>query len=88
MTCAAGPNGLRWSVRPTSSAPNSFEITNYDDVVSPSLTGPYAVDETGLIVLNATTNDTAAPMSTAGVYTVEFADSANTISAKLVVIRK
>jgi len=88
MACAAGDTGTAWTVRPSSDPITPYKITNYSDVVNPTLTGSYAIDETGLIVLEATGNKTGGLMSTAGEYTVEFANSTNKIAVKLVVVRK
>jgi len=88
LSCAVGPDEVSWSVRPTSNSSLSFPITNSGGGVSSTLAGLYATDETGLIVLNATTNKTEGSMATAGMYTTAFANSTNQIAAKLVVIRK
>ena len=88
LSCPVNSNGVSWSVRPTSNSSLSFPINNPGGGVSSTLAGLYATDETGLIVLNATTNKTEGSMATAGMYTTAFANSTNQIAAKLVVIRK
>lgn len=89
LNCATGPDSTAWSVRPISNVVTPYQITNFTDVVSPTLSGLYAINETGLIVRNATTtNATGASISTAGIYTVQFPNITNYIAAKLVVIRK
>ena len=88
MACAADDTGTAWTVRPSSDPITPYQITNYSDVVNRTLAGSYAIDETGLMVLEATGNKTGAVMSTAGEYTVEFANSTNKIAVKLVVVRK
>lgn len=90
MACAGGPNGLRWTIRPSSDpgVPAGYEITNFNGVLNSSLKGLYATDETGLKVLKATGNKTGGQIATAGGYTIEFANSTEKIAAKLVVIRK
>lgn len=86
FNCTAGPNGTAWSVRPTSNVSIIYQITNFADVVSPTLSGLYTINQTGLIVLNAATTPSGGPIYTAGIYTVQFTNSTNRIAVKLVVI--
>ena len=85
LTCELQPSAEMWTVRPTSMAIKEIQISNFTDTVSqPTL---YAVNESGLIIRNATTNSTGNQTSTAGLYTVYFADGTK-IGVKVVVIRK
>lgn len=76
-----------WTVRPTSNAKTEYDITNFTAVVDPTLTGLYAINESGLIIRKATIDG---PISTAGLYSVYYTNGNITsrTAIKLVVIRK
>ena len=88
--CTTGPDGTSWSVLPTSNSTKTYIITNYNDVVSPSFSGFYAFNQTGLIVLKATTYGYGTENSTAGIYIVSFDPKTpnNKTAIKLIVIRE
>lgn len=77
-----------WTVRATSNVNMMYPITNFTDSVSPAVTVLYAINQSGLIVRNATINNsTGSSSATAGIYFVYFADG-NRTAVKLLVIRK
>ncbi len=88
--CTNGPNGISWSVLPTSNSTKTYLITDFNDVVSPSFSGFYAFNQTGLIVLKATTYGYGTENSTAGIYIVSFDPKTpnNKTAIKLIVIRE
>jgi len=89
--CTTGPNGTSWSVLPTSNSSRTYQITKFNDSVSPALNGFYAFNPNrGLVVLNATTYAVGYNISTAGFYMVSFdpLNANNKTAFKLVVIRK
>ena len=83
LSCGLGPSAEGWTVRSTSLAARQSQITNFTDSVSPDVMELYAINQSGLIIRNATIN----PPSTAGLYYMYFEDGSNT-GAKVVVIRK
>ena len=87
LSCGLEPSAEMWTIRPASLAVKEIQITNFTDSVSPTLAGLYAINQTGLIIRNATTNSTGNQTSAAGLYYVYFADG-NKTALKVVVIRK
>src|SRR6218665_3583998 len=87
LSCGLAPSGERWTVRPTSKLATEFQITNFTNSVFPTLTGLFGYDQSGLLIRNATIDVNGSPLSTAGVYYVNFVDGTRA-AVKLVVIRK
>ena len=73
-------------VVPTSDELGSYTIINFGGFKDPTLTGLYDVNQTGLIIKDATTNGN--PITTAGMYIGQCANNPNRIGAKLLVVRK
>lgn len=89
LTCPVGTGDRSaWTVRPTSEAFAYYQITNSPDSVFTTVTGHYALNQTGLIIRNATPTPTGGPIATAGFYMVEFPINRDSTAVKLVVIRK
>ena len=89
--CTNGPNGISWSVIPTSNSTKTYPITDFNGTVSPPFSGFYAFDnETGLTVLKATTYGYGKENSTAGIYIVSFdpKNANNRTAIKLIVVRE
>lgn len=87
LNCGLGPGAERWAVRPVTNVTMELQITNYTDGVNPDFTGLYAINQSGLIIRNTTTNSTGSPLATAGLYSVYFPDGNRTM-VKVLVIRK
>src|SRR6218665_1545349 len=87
LGCGLGPSAERWTVRSTSQSTNEFQITNFTSIVSPALLGLYAVNQSGLIIRNATIDADGGPISTAGLHYVYLTDGSKA-AAKVAVIRK
>src|SRR5688572_30224927 len=82
----ANPNNARWSIIPTSVEFGYYTISAFGGYRDPSLTGLYYINQSGLVILDATTN--GQPISTSGLYIAECANNENRTGAKLVVVRK
>ena len=80
------PNNVKWTVKPTSDELDTFTISNFGGYRDPTLTALYDVNQTGLIVKDATTNGN--PIATAGLYIGQCANNPNKTGAKLLVVRK
>ena len=87
LGCVLGRGAQSWRVRSTSLATRESQITDFTGSVSADLLGLYAVNQSGLIIRNATIDADGGPISTAGLYTVYFADGSKA-AVKVVVIRK
>lgn len=75
-----------WTVRPNTNVTRESQIINSTDV-SQALTGLYAINQSGLIIRNATINTTGGPFATGGLYTAYFPDG-NKTAVTVLVIRK
>lgn len=86
------PQRVSWRVYPTSDELDPSTIIDYGGVRNPTLTGLYDVNQTGLIVKDATTKATEdgniRVISTAGLYVGQCANNTNKTGAKLLVVRK
>ncbi len=76
---------VSYAIRPAADPLSTYRITNYDDVVTPSYTSLYGVNQTGLIIKIASGN--SSPFPTAGLYLVN-PNNATKTGAKLIVVRK
>jgi|SRR6218665_724076 len=86
MNLYIDPQNVTWKVTPTSDELSSYPIINYGGSRDPTLAGLYDVNQTGLIIKNATTGGN--PISTAGLYIGQCANNPNRTGAKLLVVRK
>jgi len=86
MNLYINPQNVSWKVKSTSDELEIYNIINYGGYRDPTLTGLYDVNQTGLIIKNATKNGN--PISTAGLYIGQCANNPNRTGAKLVVVRK
>ena len=77
---------VSWKVKTTSDELNTYAIVDYGGSRDPSLTGLYDVNQTGLVIKDATT--TGNPIATAGLYIGQCINSPNKAGAKLLVVRK
>src|SRR6218665_2207562 len=82
------PQNVTWKVIPTSDELSSYTIITYGGSRDPTLTGLYDVNQTGLIIKEATTVEYENPISTAGLYIGQCANNPNRTGAKLLVVRK
>ena len=87
----ARPNGVRWTVFPTTDELTPVDIVSYTDTLNPSYTADYAFNSSsGLTIKNATTMadySSGHPLSTAGLYIAECVGG-NQFSIKFLVVRK
>src|SRR6218665_2351904 len=66
LSCGLEPSAQMWTITSISNSTRHIQITNFTDSVSPVLTGLYAINQSGLIIRNATTNfSTGGPLATA-----------------------
>ena len=86
MNLSTDPNNVKWTVRSTQDELSTYTISNFNGYRNPALTGLYDVNQTGLIIKDATTNGN--PISTAGLYIGQCVNNTNKTGAKLLVIRK
>jgi len=73
-------------LKSTSNELDTYTISNFGGYKDPTLTGLYDVNQTGLIIKNATTNGN--PIATAGLYIGQCANNPNRTGAKLLIVRK
>jgi len=78
------PQNVTWKVTPTSDELSSYTISGPG--ADPSVNGLYAVNQTGLIIKDATTSGN--PIATSGIYIGQCVNNPNKTGAKLVVVRK
>jgi len=86
MNLYINTNNVKWTVKPTSDELGTYTIINYGGAMDPTLTGLYDVNQTGLIIKDATTN--GYPISTAGLYIGQCVNNPNKTGVKLIVVRK
>ena len=89
LNFSTDPRNVTWKVYPTTDELDPRTIIDYGGVRDPTLTGLYDVNQTGLIVKNATTTPNSVnPISSAGLYVGQCASNTNKTGAKLLVVRK
>jgi len=89
MNLAADPNDVRWTIIPTTDEFGSYQISDYDGYRDSSLTGLFYLNESGLVILNATTAPNGEdPISTSGLYIADLETNGNRTGAKLLVVRE
>src|SRR5688572_31717433 len=86
MNLSTDPNNVKWSVRSTEDEITTYPISNFNGYRNPALTGFYDINQTGLIIKNATISGN--PISTAGLYIGQCVNNTNRTGAKLLVVRK
>src|SRR6218665_2425139 len=86
MNLYINPQNVSWKVKPTSDELSTFTIINYGGSRDPTLIGLYDVNQTGLVIKDATTNGN--PISTAGLYYAQCTNNPDRIGVKLLVVRK
>src|SRR6218665_1647905 len=86
MSLLSNPRDISLKVKSTSDELDTYTIVNYGGDRDPSLTGLYDVNQTGLIIKDATTNGN--PIATAGLYIGQCINNVNKAGAKLLVVRK
>lgn len=88
MTCSS-PTKVSYVIKATIYETNGgFNVTQYDDIVAPDYTNLFDVNPNGLIIKIAQGNATIPPISTAGIYIINYRNSTNKTAAKLVIARK
>ena len=85
---STNPQNVSWKVQPTSNETNTYTIIDYDGFKDTTLIRLYDVNQTGLIIKEATTVEYENPISTAGLYIGQCANNPNRTGAKLLVVRK
>ena len=88
MDLYINPQNVTWKVTPTSDELSSYTIISPDGSRDPSLSRLYDVNQTGLIIKDATTAEDGNPISTAGLYIGQCNNNPNKTGAKLLVVRK
>ena len=89
MNLTAEPNNVQWTVIPTSDEFGAYQITQYGGYRDPSLIGLFYPNQSGLVILNATTTPNGEdPISTAGLYLADCSNDGNRTAAKLLVVRE
>ena len=89
MNLTPDSNNVRWTIIPTSDEFGSYPISDYGGYRDPSLTGLFYLNESGLVILNATTAPNGeGPISTSGLYIAQCENNDNKTGAKLLVVRE
>src|SRR6218665_34927 len=89
LNLTANTRNVRWTVIPTSDEFGSYTIQDYGGNRDPSLAGLFITNNSGLVILDATTiPDGADPISTSGLYLADCENDGNRKGAKLVVVRE
>ena len=89
MNLTADPSNVQWTVIPTSNEFGTYQISGYGGYRNPSLGGLYDLNQSGLVILNATTTPNGEdPISTAGLYLTQCSNYGNRTAAKLLVVRE
>ena len=86
MNLYINPQNVSWKVKPTSDELSTYTIINYGVSGDPSVNGLYYVNQTGLVIKDASTNGN--PISTAGLYYAQCTNNPDRIGVKLLVVRK
>ena len=88
MNLPVDPNITWWAIIPTSNESKMIEISYYGGWRNPTLTGLFYLNQSGLVILNATTSpNDEGPLSTSGLYYVKCSTSENNPAVKLLVVR-
>ena len=89
MSLTADPNNVKWTIKSTSAELDTFTISNYGGYRDPTLTGLFYLNQSGLVILNATTTPNGeGPFSTSGLYIAQCENNVNRTGVKLLVVRK
>ena len=88
MNLSTDANNVKWTVKPTSNELDTLTISNFGGYRDSTLSGLYDVNQTGLIIKDATTTEDGNPISSAGLYIGQCANNPNKTGAKLLVVRK
>ena len=87
MNLTADPNNVKWTFKSTSDEMDTFTISNFGGYRDPSLTGLLYLNQSGLVILKATTTDYGNPTSTSGLYIAQCPNNIRT-GVKLLVVRE
>ena len=80
---------LNWTIIPTNDQFGSYPISNYSGYRDPSLTGLFYLNQSGLVILNATTSpNDEGPISTSGLYIADCGNIDSRTGSKFLVVRK
>jgi len=82
------PTKVSWEFKPTTDEIERFNIAFYSDVVAPLYSDLFDVNQTGLVIKTAQGKTTIPPVSTAGLYVINYPNSTRNAGAKLLVVRK
>ena|SRR6218665_3620866 len=89
MSLTDDPNNVQWTMKPSSDELDTFTISNYGGYRDPTLTGLFYPNQSGLVILNATTVPNGeGPISTSGLYIAQCDNDGMRTGAKLIVVRK
>lgn len=89
MNLTADPNDVKWTIIPTSDEFGTYTISDYGGQMELSLTELFYPNQSGLIIINATTTPHGEdPISTAGLYLADCSGGRGRTAAKLLVVRE
>ena len=89
LSLVADTRIVKWQVIPTSDEFGTYTIQDYGGNRDPTLSGLYYTNNSGVVVLDATTIPNGAdPISTSGLYLADCESNGNRGGAKLVVVRE
>ena len=89
MNLSTDPNNVKWTIIPSSDEFGSYTISDYDGYRDPTLEELFYIDQSGLLILNATTAPNGeGPISTSGLYIAQCSNDGNRTGAKLLVVRE
>ena len=88
MNVTADPNNVKWTSIPSSDEFGSYQISDFGGYRDLSLAGLYSLNQSGLVILDATTTPNGGPISTAGLYIAQCQNNDNRTGAKVLVVRE
>ena len=88
MNYTADPNNVKWTIYPTSDEFGNYTISGSGGFRDSSLAPLFYLNQSGLVVLNATIVPDRGPIATAGLYIAQCSNDGNRIGAKLLVVRE
>src|SRR6218665_587313 len=89
LNLTADPNIVRWTIIPSSDEFGSYTISDYGGYRGSSLTGLFAPNKSGLVILDAITAPNGEdPISSSGLYLAQCENNEDRTGAKLLVVRE
>lgn len=87
ISLRAGTINTRWTIKPTSDELGTCTISDYGGCRDSTLTGLFYLNQSGLVIRNATTTDFGNPNSTPGLYIARCPNNTRT-GVKILVVRE